>query len=367
MDAIFGFLFLAEILLWVVNGLSFLGGIGVQDYPNEHERKKMRFSWKSLAEINNLSFVSGKFSRQQKVFGQYKHHHLTLNGSGSGDGATTQLTLSTTPQSAKSIFLTNDGVLKTPPSVTDIEHLFDLDQLKHNIWGNISATPNGRVISYKQSGIETSPKYLQFLFDWLSDIADAYPAIVALGGEAVPQLYSFAEKYSRIRPLVTQLLSDIANEAKTRLGEGAEDLICPRCFTSYTKHEVNLTRWQSITYYGCRTCHQNRKFFQGWVIAALDNSTTQEQAQQNGVIWVNWTNRRTLFDFDEVQIVQATDEEVERFAVQVGNDTDPLRKPRYQQMRCVISPDCDLSENSLRILRRMFGSVEVSGIPVSLQ
>ena len=63
--------------------------------------------------------------------------------------------------------------------------------------------------------------------------------------------------------------------------------------------------------------------------------------------------------FDEVEIVQATDEDVERFAVQVGNDTDPKRKPRYQEMRCVVSPECRLSENSMRILERMFGAVEV--------
>jgi hypothetical protein len=84
-----------------------------------------------------------------------------------------------------------------------------------------------------------------------------------------------------------------------------------------------------------------------------------EKFKQNGVLRVNWLTHRKLFDFDEVEIAQATDEDVERFAVQVGNDTDPKRKPRYQKMRCVVSSECHLSENTLRILERMFGVVAV--------
>jgi hypothetical protein len=57
--------------------------------------------------------------------------------------------------------------------------------------------------------------------------------------------------------------------------------------------------------------------------------------------------------------VQATDEEVERFAVQVGNDTDAIRKPRYKKMRCTVSADCQLSANTMRILKRIFGSIQV--------
>jgi len=55
--------------------------------------------------------------------------------------------------------------------------------------------------------------------------------------------------------------------------------------------------------------------------------------------------------------VQASDEEVERFAVQVGNDTDPLRRSRYKWMHCVVGPDCHLSENTLRILGSIFAEV----------
>jgi hypothetical protein len=64
-----------------------------------------------------------------------------------------------------------------------------------------------------------------------------------------------------------------------------------------------------------------------------------------------------LFDFDQVEIIQASDEEVERFAVQVGNDTDLVREPRYREMICKIGPECRLSENTIRILEKMFGEI----------
>ena len=79
---------------------------------------------------------------------------------------------------------------------------------------------------------------------------------------------------------------------------------------------------------------------------------------QSTFFQVNWSAQQRLFDFDRVEIIQATDEDVERFAMQVGNDTDPVRQPRYTQMHCLIAPGCRLSENSWRILQSFFGQVE---------
>ena len=66
------------------------------------------------------------------------------------------------------------------------------------------------------------------------------------------------------------------------------------------------------------------------------------------------TQRQSLFDFDEVKVVQAADKEVQTFAVQVGNDTDTFRRQRYRKVPCVISPECRLSEATLRILKKHF-------------
>ncbi len=105
--------------------------------------------------------------------------------------------------------------------------------------------------------------------------------------------------------------------------------------------------------------HQQRHKFTE-VVAVLDAGWPEEaQREGNDLLRVNWLQRQSLFDFDSVKIIQATDEEVERFAVQIGNDSDEWRCSGYRQMRCEIEPGCDLSENTLRLLRSTFGEVKV--------
>jgi hypothetical protein len=113
----------------------------------------------------------------------------------------------------------------------------------------------------------------------------------------------------------------------------------------------------------CPVCDRAAKLVFGVreVVAVLDGSWGEERALAEGVLRVNWLQRRTLFDFDRVEIVAAADEEVERFLIAVGNDTDEYRQPRYRQMPCRVSRQCALSENTLRILRRTVGEVVRSG------
>ncbi len=197
--------------------------------------------------------------------------------------------------------------------------------------------------------------------DWLERFTAAH-LLPALGGEAVAHLQPIAAR--RSSPLWRKalgLLQSIAQETTGRLAPRAAKLLCPHCLTRFGAHSVAVSEDKTFTYYGCRTCGQSRQFLEGDVVALLDAATTAEPVQQDGVVRVNWLPRRTLFDFDRIEIIQATDEAVERFAVQVGNDTDPFRKPHYQQMQCVVAPACELSENTWRILNRIFGQVERMG------
>lgn len=104
--------------------------------------------------------------------------------------------------------------------------------------------------------------------------------------------------------------------------------------------------------------HQQRQRFRR-IIAVLD-STWAEESQRPSVdmLRVNWLRRRALFDFDQIEIIQATDQQVEELVTMVGNDTDSWRRSRYRQMRCFIDPDCKLTENTVRILRDTFGEVK---------
>ena len=129
----------------------------------------------------------------------------------------------------------------------------------------------------------------------------------------------------------------------------------------YTENQIRLSWTESkIIYCGCRTCSQSTDFeeWTGQVIAILDQEMMAEQFRQDRNLYINWLTFRKLFDFDKVEIVKATDEDVERFAVQIGNDTDAIRQPRYKQMGCSISERCKLSQNTLRVLEKTFGQIE---------
>lgn len=152
----------------------------------------------------------------------------------------------------------------------------------------------------------------------------------------------------------------LACDTTLRLKKQAPHLLCTICLVRCGSRSVRLSRRTSVTYYGCRVCDQSREFLEwpGKVVAVLDSTMGEGQGQQNGMLQVNWLRRRSLFDFDQVEMIHATDEDVERFAVQVHNDTDAWRCRRYKKVRCVVAPNCELSENTLRILRTQFRQVE---------
>lgn len=190
-----------------------------------------------------------------------------------------------------------------------------------------------------------------------------------MGGEAVPALQRIATNPAHLlQEIAGCLLRDISHVTARQLGPKAAQFLCPYCFTRYGPHVVPLLQSHSITYYGCRNCGQSRAFSDNpIVVATLDEQALQKTTCQGKVLRVNWSVRRQLFDFDTVEIIRASDEEVERFAMQVGNDTDTRRQARYKKMRCAISPQCPLSENTQHILRKTFGQVVLQNVNSSIQ
>jgi hypothetical protein len=225
--------------------------------------------------------------------------------------------------------------------------------------GDVTLQANGSQFYYEQPRIETDVAYLQLLLDTLCDLAGCYVQILDLGGEAVPKLQEFIRGTSpKLQNAAVELIRGIAQESGQQFGHRYNRLLCPRCLAHYAPYKVSLPEWQTATYYGCRQCSQSRIFWEGQVVARLDQEMSQKWLVQEELIQVNWLAHRRLFDFDAIAIAQAGDQEVERFAIQVGNDTDEQRQPRYKQMRCVVATECGLSENTMRILQRIFGQVE---------
>lgn len=315
-----------------------------------------RAAWQKLANHHQLDFVQRSSLKGAYVSGRYRGYSLELDTVskkvGLDDEVYTRLLLS----------VDEPAPLSAPVAPAQVAHILGPAGTWPPLKGVITVEPGGRQVYYEQVGVEGDEGYLQQLFDKLHALLEAYPQVVALGGEVVADLEPIINDEAHpLHAIAAQWLEEIAQETTQRLAVQAERLRCSRCLGACVAQSTRLSLLNTVTYYACRSCHQSQQFFEfkGQIVAVLDRTMTQEQVTVGETVWVNWLKRRDLFSFDAVEIVLATDEEVERFAVQIGNDTDPARQPRYQTMPCLISADCPLSENTLRILRRTFGEVKL--------
>jgi RNase P subunit RPR2 len=337
-------------------------------YPYYQKRKQTQI-WQQLAQQYGLTFQHSNLFTTPQLFGLYKSHHLKLKAVSQGGRNNrkvyTQAIISLAQPEHDQLTLRPEDLLHNTLTKQDIIQLFNPAGLQFNYGEKIETMEQGRQISYRKEGVETDLTRLITIFDWLIELLATYPAIVARGGEAIPYLQQLATSHTTVNPIAKQLIRDISRETGQRLRHHGRRLFCPHCLTCCDEHKVELSWLESASYYGCRSCGQSRQFLEGQVaIAILDNQSLVELSQQHGSLYVNWSIRRQLFDFSDVKIVNATDEEVERFAVQIGNDTDPFRRDRYKQIHCSISPGCQLSPNTLKILKRTFGQVLITEVVI---
>jgi hypothetical protein len=317
----------------------------------------MSTAWRTLANRHNLIFIPDQFPhKREHVVGEYQGYHLQLSHWTFG----IEIILSSNQKE----FSPEDEFPIGQPFPTDLLNSALLDpHLFAKVHGNIRAENNGQKIFYHQTGIfddnEDELSRLQNLFRLLSNSANDYRKFLRLGGEAFARIQGQGKK---LNPFARQLLRNIGDETTHRLSDRAAFLLCSKCLVRCRRYEVDLLdslENEVITYYGCRYCQQSHAFIECQrVIAVLDEKMESEQFLQAGVLRVNWLIRRNLFDFDSIEIIQATDEDVERFAVQAGNNTEPIQTLTYHQISCLIAPDCSLSENTRRILSRMFRRIE---------
>ena len=224
--------------------------------------------------------------------------------------------------------------------------------------------PWHKLLTYMQRAPKqpTNELVYRLSIDRWSDQFIARYGLEYIGGKAVEPLQRFAEAQTNqaVRRAALTVMNYIEEETSARLANVVDRLWCTDCLVKCTRHRVRLSFVDTLSFYGCRACYQSETFhYLDRVEIVLDRDRKNEQIEAHNYLYVNWFERDSLFDFDRVRIIHATDEEVERFAVQVGNDTNPVRQARYRQMRCRVEPDCLLSENTLRILRNTFGRVAV--------
>jgi len=186
--------------------------------------------------------------------------------------------------------------------------------------------------------------------------------LVSSGGEVAETLLALMHearggRVDVIRPVLAEVCSQSQADARGR----ERVLLCPDCLGRPSKMRLRIPRARDLCLYGCRRCRRSRRLIEwpGPVVAVLDRAEGPERVAEGSAMRVNWPARSEvgLFDFTEVEVGAASDEDVRRFIVQVANDTDIARKGRCARMRCRVRPDARLEPTTLRQLEETFREV----------
>jgi len=343
---------------------------------NHPIRKSGKFSaWQKFASDENLTLVRRRFFIRGSYYrGIYRHHHFRLEpfqaklvNEKSYFRARIRIAMD---RVANSSLPNNTDRYAELPCVEKAMNMLTPESPQYILqkvpFNSLNAdTIKQQVYPYYEQGyIERSRQSVKKCADLIVEMVDVYSALALSGGKTVPFLKRMIENEDN-KSIATELLKDISRKTTARLKDRISTVLCAFHHTRFKQYKTLSESFELLPYYGCRICRQSHEIFEGirHVVAILNNRNTEEHSMQDGTLRVNWLKRRSLFDFDEVEIIHATDEDVERFAVQVGNDNDPVRRPLYKKMRCTVASDCKLSENTLRVLLNMFGKVEVKSNP----
>lgn len=340
--------YLGMLLMYLWNGFVL--------HENFRQQENQKSAWSDFAESHGVSFYPGALTEGSGyISGEYEGHRITIE---TMTNLKTLFKVQVGSQLKKQAFesdLPADILLPEKVagilSQTSLSYRFGVKRAK--------IEDGGDRITYEVVGIVKDPENLGSILAHLTALADGYMPLIACGGGAVPVLRNaLLNRYSEFEQPATALIRGISKNTTSQLGYRADRLLCRRCLTSFAANQVSLPGERDVTYYGCRTCSQSREFFEGEVVMVLDQTMTEAQIEANSEMRLNWLANRRLHDFHRVEIIQASDEEIERFAVQIGNDTDDFRRGRYPTMTCMIAAGCTVSENTVRILKSTFGQVQ---------
>lgn len=308
--------------------------------------QRQQRSWQQLADKHTLTFLPSRVLTENHLFGRYRGHHLDLEIIKKLDGEINR-------DSTRLTVRRGTSIAPPPPTPEKIERLLTLSHLAVTFKGQVDSHEAGQRLIYEQYGIAYDRLYLQNLLDYSVDLIQVYPHLTDGDPATITLLQSIAAYDGlTLQPFAEQALREAGIDVPA---DSPRALICQKCLAHYTE-KGSLLPVNGASH--CRVCERRQGYLAGTIVMVLDERLEESQQREGTNIQVNWFQTRTLVDFDEVAIIRASDEAVERFAVQVGNDTDPWRAKRYSHLPCLIAPDCELSGNTRRILERIFGPVE---------
>lgn len=148
---------------------------------------------------------------------------------------------------------------------------------------------------------------------------------------------------------VLQSLKEAAKDQRKEVKDGY-------CLQHYARFDN--TRSSGIEYLGCRKCKSTIFGVQAPVVYLIIDRTMKTKMERfPDRIHLNHLALKQTVDFDHVHIGPCDSEDIRSLCIEIGNDTDPVRRKAYAKANCSIDAATSLNKDIYNLLSTHFRSV----------
>ena len=117
----------------------------------------------------------------------------------------------------------------------------------------------------------------------------------------------------------------------------------------------DLERVKRFTYGVCRSCRGSQHgMFVKSSFLMLDSSVSWKKLKKEATFWVNGFQLDELCDFDALIVGVCSYEDIERFCIMIGNDSDKERVKKYRRTTYRLREGNTITDKGLALLDRFF-------------
>ena len=140
------------------------------------------------------------------------------------------------------------------------------------------------------------------------------------------------------------------NRTASYLLDNIHTLYCTKHHRRFIQTDVHGVRLPV-----CRQCKKTSFGISVTNVAlVIDQNATWKSKLVNGIFKLNLKLLEDLPDFNVVEIGHHTAEDIERFCIQIGNDSDMHRVPTYKKIAYRALPGISMSQKSIALLDKFF-------------
>ena len=173
---------------------------------------------------------------------------------------------------------------------------------------------------------------------------------VQVGGEMVPLLNRVSAD------LALLLITQISTSTTKKLSKGRH--LCPECCSVVQQRTASFSG-HAFKYWGCRICHNSRQIakFKGALIGTIDPTSSVTLATDSINYFWNYSRTEFIGDLDRFEVCGGSDEDVERFLIDLSDEQDEERLRMYRKAPLILKIS-GVSDNTIRMGKEFFKRVK---------